>query len=89
VAVLTSEGKILFWEVEFHQVGVYGQTLAQDDSVPVMLTAHPVNGVGLMSVGEKSKDVREEMRGLSLSDTISPHWFVPSPGEFIGSSVLL
>lgn len=87
VAVLTSEGRILFWEVEFEQIGTYGQKLMEDDAIPTMLTAHPVKGVGLVDLGEGEGEdegigVVSESRGLSLSDNIAPHWFVPPDGEF-------
>lgn len=86
VAVLTSEGRVLFWEVEFQHVGTYGQDLTEDDAIPTMLTAHPVKGVGLVDLGgEEDEGVGglTESRGLSLSDIIAPHWFLPPDGEFI------
>ena len=77
VAVLTSEGRILFWEVEFHQVGMYGRDSVEDEAIPTMLTAHPVKEEGL---GEGLEDAGE-LGGVCLSDIISPHWFVPPEGE--------
>lgn len=80
VAVLTSEGRILFWGVEFQWAGQYGR--ADSDEHPAMVTAHPVKGAGLVMVGEEEGVAREtELRGLCLSDTISPHWFVPPDGS--------
>ncbi len=86
VAVLTSEGRILFWEMEFHYVGTFGQDFMEDDAIPTMLTAHPVKGVGLVNLeGEEDEEVgvggMMASRGLSLSDIIAPHWFMPPDGE--------
>lgn len=50
VAVLTSEGRVLLWEVEFYQVGINRRDSAEEeDALPSMLTAHPVGRVGLVS----------------------------------------
>ncbi len=86
MAVLTSEGRLLLWEVEFQQVGVYGQD-TREDSLPVMLTAHPVKGVGLVSVEPEKEELRggvgdmEKTPRLTLSESIAPHWFVPPTGK--------
>lgn len=90
MAVLTSEGRILFWEVEFHQVGMHGQDFNEDEAIPTMLTACPVKGMGVASVGPGGEEEEEEdegiagvteLGGLCLADTIAPHWFVPPEGE--------
>ena len=85
LAVLTSEGKILFWKVEFVQVGIYGQDLANYDPLPTMVTAHPVKGVGLVNIeGEEEDEGIGGVKGvnaLTLSETIAPHWFVPPEGK--------
>lgn len=79
VAVLTSEGRVLFWEVEFQQVGIHGRDFLEDDALPTMLSARPMKGAGLVNVGEQEGEDEgvAEVRGLSLADTIAPHWFTP------------
>lgn len=87
VAVLTSEGRVLLWEVEFYQVGINRRDSAEEeDALPSMLTAHPVGRVGLVSVGEEEEGgvevgEAEQSKGISLADTIAPHWFLPPEGE--------
>lgn len=88
VAVLTSEGRILFWEVEFHQVGTCsGQELGiSDNSLPVLLTPCPVKGVRIVTMGEKWEEEGEgwdlgSAGGRTLSQCIAPHWFVPPDGK--------
>ena len=78
--MLTSEGRILFWECEFDQVGVYGQQLSED-LYPALLTAHPVKGVDLVGVGAEDEGYNDCGQGISLSDTIAPTWFTPPDGR--------
>lgn len=88
VAVLTSEGRILFWEVEFHHAGVYGRDFTEEDAPPTLLSARPIKEAGLVNVGEEEvedegvgSDDMEEVWGLSLADSIAPHWFIPPKCE--------
>lgn len=83
VAVLTSEGRILFWELEFQQVGVYGQDFGDEDPLPTMITARPLRGAGLVNIEEEDEGVGGvwDVNGLTLGDSIAPHWFTPPDGE--------
>ena len=91
MAVLTSEGRILFWETEFQQVGQHGQDFTEEDAPPTMLSARPTKGEGLVDLGEGQKEEEKEedegvgdmidAKGLSLADTVAPHWFTPPNSE--------
>ena len=79
VAVLTSEGKILLLDLEFECVGIYGQELTEEIG-PTMLTALPMRAglVGLVDLhGEDEGYDDGDGVGLTLGDTITPHWFFP------------
>ena len=81
VAILTSEGKIMFWETSFEKMGVYGERLQEDFSggQPVtLISALPSN-----SSEEGGGVMGEESKGLTLSQSIAPHWFTPPEGELI------
>ena len=76
VAVLTSEGKILLLDLEFECVGVYGQELTEEIG-PTVLTALPMRA-GLVDLrGEDEGYDDGDGVGLTLGDTIAPHWFFP------------
>ena len=76
VAVLTSEGKLLFWETGFEIVGIHGERVPEDEGYQVLtlISALPAKSGEERLIGEESK-------GLRLSDSISPHWFTPVDGK--------
>lgn len=81
VAVFTSEGRILFWNIEFDLVGIYSKQITEElDSIPTLLTARPVGSIGSKELSILSSNHEQ---GLTLGDTISPHWFTPSEGKYI------
>lgn len=73
----------MFWDCEFEQVGVYGQQLSKRAELyPTLLTAHPVRGVDLVSVGEEDEGYSGAGgQGISLADTVAPTWFTPPEGN--------
>ena len=81
VAILTSEGKMMFWETSFEKIRVYGERLPEDFNgvQPItLISALPSNS------SEKGGGVMgEESKGLTLSQSIAPHWFIPPDGELI------
>lgn len=78
VAVLTSEGKILFWETTFENVGIHGERIIEEDGVqPLTLIS------ALPAKTEEERVIGEISTGLRLSDSISPHWFTPIDGKFV------
>lgn len=90
VAVLTSEGRILFWNVEFQQIGTYSGSSGQafginEECSPVLLTPCPVRTVN--AVEEWEEEGEEEVWGMlsagarTLSYSIAPHWFLPPNGK--------
>jgi len=94
VAVLTSEGRVLFWQLEFHQVGVSSNSLGcgQEDSLTV-LSSRPVTVpkpmVDLEKTWEEGGNLEEEDEDVwqlekscwTLSDSMAPHWFSPATGN--------
>ena len=97
VAVLTSEGRVLFWQLEFHQVGLSNGSLGrgQEDSLAVM-SSRPISAPKPMVDLEKAweegghledEEEEEEMWQLgkcwTLSDSIAPHWFSPPTGDYM------
>jgi hypothetical protein len=77
-AIMTSEGRILLWDVEFEQVGLYGQVFPEDTPPPSLLSACPVEP-GLVDLpGEVGRG--EPTEKLTLADTVAPHWFSPPEG---------
>lgn len=77
---MTSEGRILFWECEFEQVGVSG---GSEEAPHTLLTAHPMRGVDLVRVGVETDEGygRDHGRGISLDQTVSPTWFTPAESK--------
>lgn len=79
---MTSEGRVLFWECEFEQVGVSsGSEGARQHKT--LLTSHPVSGVDLVSLGTEVDEGFEadRGRGISLDQTVAPTWFTPPDGK--------
>jgi len=80
ISVLTSEGKILLLDLEFVRVGIYGQELTEENS-STLLTALPLKR-GMAELVDTGRDDvgygDGDGIGLTLEDTIAPHWFLPS-----------
>ena len=67
------------------QVGVYGEDLPKEvDSFSTLLTSRPVKGSTLVNVtqDEGIDGGVADGRGLTLADTIAPHWFIPPEGAY-------
>ena len=89
VAILTSEGRVLIWQVEFQQVGTFSGGYSQEfditnDPLPILLTPRPVKTLKIVTVGEEWEEEEEEdecsveTRGArTLTYSIAPHWFAP------------
>lgn len=75
-AILTSEGRVTFWHSVFQKIGVYGET--EDESQLALISALPTNGNG--SIGNMGNDEG----GITLSQSVAPHWFVPPEGKSRG-----
>ena len=73
-AILTSDGKIMFWEGLFERVGVYGQGEEGDVATPLTLLSALPDGDGYRK-GEGSE-------GVTLSRNIAPHWFAPADSKY-------
>lgn len=62
---------------------MYGEELPKEvDPLPTLLTAYPMRGSRLISITQDEGidgDVAEGC-GLTLADTIAPHWFIPPEG---------
>ena len=78
-ALLTSEGKVMFWKVQFEQVGLWGESehketlrdpLTLIGALPVEVGVHQGGGGG-------------EEGALTLHHSIAPHWFTPPGGDAI------
>lgn len=68
----------------FAQVGVYGEDLPKEmDSFPTLLTSRPLKGSTLVNVmqDEGIDGGVADGRGLTLADSIAPHWFTPPEGD--------
>ena len=84
VAVFTSEGKILFWDIQFDMIGIYSKESTEDlYSIPTLLSAHPVS---VDCIQNMELSCAEHEQGITLGDTISPHWFTPPEGETCDTS---
>ena len=63
---------------------MYGEDLPKEvDSFPTLLTSRPLKGSTLVNITQDegiSGGVTGE-RGLTLADTIAPHWFIPPEGN--------
>ena len=85
ISVLTSEGKILLLDLEFVRVGIYGQELTEENS-STLLTALPLKR-GMAELVDTGRDDEgygdRDGIGLTLEDTIAPHWFLPSESMYM------
>ena len=81
VAILTSEGRMIFWETSFEKIRVYGERLPEDFSGGQPITL--ISALPSSSSEEGGGVMGEESRGLTLSQSIAPHWFIPPDGELI------
>ena len=85
VSVLTSEGKVLLLDLEFVRAGIYGQEPTEESS-SALLTALPLKGgvAGLVDMGREDEGYGDgDGIGLTLGDTIAPHWFLPSDSMYM------
>lgn len=74
--ILTSEGKLLFWDMGFECVGVYDGGKGEGGSgAPLSLVSALPVGIG------EERGMGSQCEGLTLSGSIAPHWFNPSDGE--------
>ena len=73
VGILTSDGKVMFWESLFERVGQYGDQQMNQEMTPLTLLSALPNGDGF-NIGEGSD-------GLTLSHNIAPHWFTPTDSK--------
>ena len=72
VAVLTSDGKLMLWGLQFEEEGMYSEgNVHEASSCPTAVGALPVGGGRGGDVGQ-----------LTLQEAVSPHWFTPPNGEF-------
>ncbi|XP_019864425.1 PREDICTED: WD repeat-containing protein 11-like isoform X2 [Amphimedon queenslandica] len=77
LSVLTSEGKLLFWDVGFECMGLYDGRRGEEGGSPLsLISALPVTNGGDRPIGSSCE-------GLTLSQSIAPHWFNPSDGTNI------
>ena len=63
---------------------MYGEDLPKDmDSFPTLLTSRPLKGSTLVNItqDEGIDGGVSDGRGLTLADTIAPHWFIPPEGN--------
>ena len=62
---------------------MYGEELPKEvDPLPTLLTAYPMRGSRLISIAQDEgiEGCVAEGWGLTLADTIAPHWFIPPEG---------
>ncbi len=87
--MLTSEGRILFWECDFEQVGVSGVSEGAESQL-TLLTSHPVRGVDLVSVGAEVDEGygADRGQGISLDQTVAPTWFTPPESKLMSGYLL-
>ena len=67
-------------------MGVYGEEIPKDvDPLPTFITAYPTKGSRLISVAQDEgiEGGVSDGRGLTLADTIAPHWFTPPEGTIV------
>lgn len=62
---------------------MYGEEVPKEvDPLPSLLSANPIQGSMLINIApdEGIDGGMVEGRGLTLADTIAPHWFIPPEG---------
>ena len=65
---------------------MYGEDLSKEvDSFPTLLTSRPLKGSTLVNITHTQDEGIDggvaDGRGLTLADTIAPHWFIPPEGN--------
>ena len=79
-AILTSDGRVMFWQVMFEKVGLFGERLEEGSkgTYPLTLISALPNTNGDLEVDGSTLGM--DSGRLSLAYSIAPHWFVPPEG---------
>lgn len=79
-AILTSDGRVMFWHVMFEKVGLFGERLEEGSkgTYPLTLISALPNTNGDLEVDGSTLGM--DSGRLSLAYSIAPHWFVPPEG---------